>query len=55
MDLMKALEGELLDGPTVLPVLKYDRSGYLACLPVRFALEFDADGKAGDVVSLQIK
>ena len=49
MDLMKALEGELLDGPTVLQVLKYDRSSFLACLPVRFALEFDADGKAGDL------
>ena len=28
MDLMKALEGKLLDGPTMLQVLKYDRSGF---------------------------
>ena len=35
--------------------LKCDRSGFLACLSVRFALKFDADGKAGDVVFMQIK
>ena len=55
MDLVKDLEGKPLDGPTVLQVLKCDRSGFLACLSIRFALKFDVDGTAGDIVFMQIK
>ena len=49
MDLAKA---KLLDGPNTLG---NDRSGSLACLSVRFALEFNMDGTAGDVARTQVE
>ena len=49
MDLAKA---KLLDGPTMLG---NNRSGSLACLSVRFALEFNMDGTAGDIVCTQVE
>jgi hypothetical protein len=51
--LMDFAKGKLLDGPNEL--FKDDRSGSLACLSVRFALEFVADGTAGDVVCTQVE
>src|SRR6266576_3305520 len=49
MDLAKA---KLLDGP---PTLMKDRSGSLACLSVRFALDFNMDGTAVDVARTQVE
>jgi hypothetical protein len=49
MDLAKA---KLLDGPTTLG---NNRSGSLACLSVRFALEFNMDGTSGDVARTQVE
>ena len=49
MDLVK---GKLLDGSNSL---EENRSGSLACLSVRFALEFNADGTAGDVARTQVE
>ena len=51
--LMDFAKGKLLDGPSQLS--KDDRSGSLACLSVRFALEFDADGTASDVACTQVE
>jgi hypothetical protein len=45
---------KLLDGPATLDLMK-DRSGSLACLSVRFALEFNMDGTAGDIVRTQVE
>jgi hypothetical protein len=45
--LLDFAKGKQLDGPSQLS--KDDRSGSLACLSVRFAVEFVADGTAGDV------
>ena len=50
MDLAKA---KLLDGSDTLE--KNNWSGSLACLSVRFALEFNMDGTAGDVVRTQVE
>ena len=50
MDLAKA---KLLDGSVTLE--KDNRSGSLACLSVRFALEFNMDGTAGDVARTQVE
>ncbi len=50
MDLAKA---KLLDGPSSLA--ENDRSGTLACLSVRFALDFNMDGSAGDVARTQVE
>ena len=51
--LMDFAKGKLLDGPTTL--LEKDRSGSLACLSVRFALEFNMEGTAGDIVCTQVE
>jgi hypothetical protein len=50
MDLAKA---KLLDGPIVLEAM--NRAGSLACLSVRFALDFNMDGTAGDVARTQVE
>jgi hypothetical protein len=50
MDLAKA---KLLDGPIVLEEI--NRAGSLACLSVRFALEFNMDGTAGNVARTQVE
>ncbi len=44
---------KLLDGPSVLR--SENRSGSLACLSVRFALEFNMDGTARDVTYAQVE
>jgi hypothetical protein len=44
---------KLLDGPTALA--ENDRPGSLACLSVRFALEFSMDGTARDVAYAQVE
>ena len=49
MDLVKA---KLLDGSNSL---EENRSGSLACLSVRYALEFNMDGTAGDIVRTQVE
>ena len=49
MDLAKA---KLLDGPLTL---EKNRSGSLACLSVRFALEFTMTGTAGDIARTQVE
>jgi hypothetical protein len=49
MDFAKA---KLLDGPLTLDK---NRSGSLACLSVRFALDFNMDGTAGDVARTQVE
>ena len=46
-------EQKLLDGTTDLA--KENRSGTLACLSVRFALEFNLDGTARDVACAQVE
>jgi hypothetical protein len=51
--LMDFAKGKLLDGPTMLA--KDDRSGSLACLSVRFPLEFNQDGRASDVACKQVE
>jgi hypothetical protein len=51
--LMDFAKQKLLDGPTDL--FKDDRPGTLACLSVRFALEFDMDGTARDVACAQVE
>jgi hypothetical protein len=51
MDLAKA---KLLGGPSTLASEK-DGPGSLACLSVRFALEFNMDGTAGDVARTQVE
>jgi hypothetical protein len=52
--LMDFAKGKLLDGPTVL--LKNNSSGFLACLSVRFALEFNMmDGTASDIACTQVE
>jgi hypothetical protein len=51
-ELMDFAKGKLLDGPSTLG---NDRSGSLACLSVRFALEFNMDGTAGDVARTQVE
>ncbi len=50
MDLAKV---KLLDGPSSLN--EDNRSGSLACLSVRFALEFTQGGTAGDVARTQVE
>ncbi|KAF8492187.1 hypothetical protein F5888DRAFT_1619276, partial [Russula emetica] len=52
MDLMDLAKGKLLDGPNTLG---NNRSGSLACLSVRFALEFNMDGTSGDVARTQVE
>jgi len=52
MKLMDLAKSKLLDGPNTLGK---DRSGSLACLSVRFALEFNMDGTAGDVARTQVE
>ena len=49
---MDFAKGKLLGGPSTLG---NDRSGSLACLAVRFALEFNMDGTAGDVARTQVE
>jgi hypothetical protein len=49
---MDFVKQKLLDGPFTL---QNDRSGSLACLSVRFALEFNMDGTAGDVARTQVE
>jgi hypothetical protein len=51
--LMEFAKQKLLDGPIVLS--QDDRPGTLACLSVRFALEFDMDGTARDVACAQVE
>ena len=51
-DLIELAKAKLLDGPLTLGE---DRSGSLACLSVRFALEFNMDGTAGDVARTQVE
>jgi hypothetical protein len=52
---MELAKAKLLDsnGPNALA--KNARSGSLACLSVRFALEFNMDGTAGDVARTQVE
>ncbi|KAF8492177.1 hypothetical protein F5888DRAFT_1806903 [Russula emetica] len=52
MELMDLAKAKLLDGPTTL---RNNRSGSLACLSVRFALEFNMDGTACDVARTQVE
>jgi hypothetical protein len=49
MDLAK---NKLLDGPNELK--PEDVTGALACLSIRFALEFNLDGRARDVTRVQV-
>ena len=51
---MDFVKQKLLDSP-VTDTLANDRSGSLACLSVRFALEFNMDGTAGDIVRTQVE
>ncbi len=53
IDLMDLAKAKLLDGPIVLEAI--NRAGSLACLSVRFALEFNMDGTAGDVARTQVE
>jgi hypothetical protein len=53
--LMDFAKGKLLDGPTMLSQTQNDRSGSLACLSVRFSLEFNMDGTASDVIRTQVE
>jgi hypothetical protein len=52
-ELMDFAKQKLLDGPTELA--EGDRPGSLACLSVRFALEFSMDGTARDVAYAQVE
>ena len=52
IELMDLAKVKLLDGP---PTLENNRSGSLACLSMRFALEFNMDGTAGDVARTQVE
>ena len=59
MGFVKALKGKLcfsrmVNGRWSMVDDRSGLSGSLACLSVRFALKFDADGTAGDVVCTQI-
>jgi hypothetical protein len=50
--LMELAKAKLLDGPFTL---ERNGPGSLACLSVRFALEFNMDGTAGDVARKQVE
>lgn len=52
IELMDLAKTKLLDGP---PTLGENRSGSLACLSVRFALEFNMDRIAGDIACTQVE
>ncbi len=52
-ELMDLAKVKLLDGPSSLN--EDNRSGSLACLSVRFALEFNHDGTAGDIARTQVE
>lgn len=51
--LMEFAKGKLLDGP--IELLEDDRSGSLACLSVRLALDFNMNETAGDIVCTQVE
>jgi len=52
-DILDFAKEKLLDGS--LALTEHDRLGSLACLSVRFALEFNMDGTARDVICAQIE
>ena len=52
VELIDLVKEKLLDGRRTL---RNDQSGSLACLSVRFALEFNMDGTAGDIVRTQVE
>jgi hypothetical protein len=52
-ELMEFVKEKLLNGPTVLS--KENRSGSLACLSVRFSLEFNMDGTVRNVAREQVE
>ena len=50
---MELAKAKLLNGPNALE--KDNPSGTLACLSVRFSLEFNMDGTAGDIARTQVE